>query len=42
MIVGDSHSKGCAANVKSYLSDNYKVQGLVKPGTCMDILTKQQ
>jgi hypothetical protein len=40
MIVGDSHSKGCAANVKIYHSDNYKVQGLVKPGTCTDILTK--
>jgi hypothetical protein len=31
MIVGDSHSKDCATNVKSYLSNNYKVQGLVKP-----------
>jgi hypothetical protein len=26
--------------VKSYLPDNYKVQGLVKPGTSSDILTK--
>ena len=25
IIVGDSHSKGCATNVKSYTSDNYKV-----------------
>jgi hypothetical protein len=40
MIVGDSHSKGCATNVKGYLSNNHKVQGLVKPGTCLDILTK--
>ena len=40
MIVGDSHSKGWATNVKGYLSDNYKVWGLVKPGTCSDILTK--
>ena len=37
---GDSHSKGCATNVKSYFSDSYIVQGLVKPGTCLDILTK--
>jgi predicted RNase H-like nuclease len=36
IIVGDSHS----TNVKSYLPDNYKVQGLVKPGTCSDRLTK--
>jgi hypothetical protein len=37
--VGDSHSKVCATNVKSYLSDNYKVQGLRLSGTCLDILT---
>jgi predicted RNase H-like nuclease len=37
--VGDSHSKGCATNVKSYLPDNYKVQDFVKPGTCSDRLT---
>jgi hypothetical protein len=40
MIVGNSHSKGCATNVKGYLPDNYKVQGLVKPVTCSDTLTK--
>ena len=40
IIVGDSHSKGCTTNMKSYFSDNYKVQGLVKPGTCLDILTR--
>jgi uncharacterized protein (UPF0218 family) len=40
IIVGDSHSKGFATNVKSYLLHNYKVQGLMKPGTCSDILTK--
>jgi hypothetical protein len=39
IIVGDSHSKGCATNVKIYLPDNCKVQSLVKPGTCSDILT---
>jgi hypothetical protein len=37
--VGDSHSRGCATNVKGYLSNNYTVQGFVKPGTCSDILT---
>jgi hypothetical protein len=40
IIVGDNHSKGCATNVRSYHSDKYKVQGLVKPGTFSDILTK--
>jgi hypothetical protein len=39
--VGNSHSKGCATNMKCYLSNNYNVQGLVKPGTCSDILTKK-
>ena len=38
--MGDNHSKDCAINVASYLSDNYMAQGLVKPGTCSDILTK--
>jgi len=40
IIVGDSHSKGCTTNMKSYLSDSHKVQDLVKPGTCSNILTK--
>jgi hypothetical protein len=40
IIVGDSHSKVCATNVKIYLSDYYKGQGLVIPGTCSDTLTK--
>ena len=42
IIVGDSHSEGCATNVKSYLTDNYNVQGLVKSGTFSDILTKTE
>ena len=40
IIVGDSHSKICTTNVKNYLSDNYNVQGLVKPGTRSDISTE--
>jgi predicted phosphodiesterase len=32
LIIGDSHIRLCAANVKSEIRDNYDVQGLVKPG----------
>jgi len=33
LIIGDSHTRLCATNVKSEIKDNYDVQGLVKPGT---------
>jgi hypothetical protein len=32
LIIGDSHIRLCAANVKSEIKDSYDVQGLVKPG----------
>jgi hypothetical protein len=32
LIIGDSHSRLCASNIKSEIKDNYDVQGLVKPG----------
>jgi hypothetical protein len=32
LIIGDSHIRHCASNVKSKLKDTYHVQGLVKPG----------
>jgi hypothetical protein len=38
LIIGDSHTRNCAAYVKSITKDNFKVQGIVKPGTGADIL----
>jgi hypothetical protein len=32
LIIGDSHIRLCATNVKSEINVNYDVQGLVKPG----------
>ena len=32
LIIGDSHARLCATNIKSEIKDNYDVQGLVKPG----------
>jgi hypothetical protein len=32
LIIGDSHIRHCASNVKSEIKDTYHVQGLVKPG----------
>jgi len=38
LIIGDSHARNCAANVKSDIRGNFKVQGPVKPGSGTDIL----
>ena len=38
LIIGDSHTRNCAANVKTETRDNFGVQGLVKPGAGTDIL----
>jgi hypothetical protein len=38
LIIGDSHTRLCATNVKSEIKDNYEVQGLVKPGAGSGIL----
>jgi hypothetical protein len=38
LIIGDRHTRICAANVKSDIRDNFKVQGLVKPGPGNGIL----
>jgi len=32
LIIGDSHARKCAANVKTDIRNNFEVQGLVKPG----------
>ena len=38
LVVGDSHARLCATNVKSEIMNNYDVQGQVKPGTGVGIL----
>jgi predicted phosphodiesterase len=38
LIIGDSHIRNCAANMKSNTKDNFKVQGVVKSGAEADIL----
>jgi hypothetical protein len=37
-ILGDSHSRKCAANVKPHLTKNFEIEGLVKPGSGTNIL----
>ena len=32
-VIGDSHARGCAAEIKSNLDENFDVQGFVNPGT---------
>ena len=38
VIIGDSHTRNCAANVKTDVADIFEVQGLVKPGAGTDTL----
>jgi hypothetical protein len=38
VIMGDSHSRGLAKEVKNHLSKNFEVIGLVKPGTGAEII----
>jgi len=38
LIIGDSHTRLCATNVKAEIKDKYDVQGLVKPGAEAGIL----
>jgi len=38
LIMGCSHTRFCATNIKSEIKDNYDVRGLVKPGAGADML----
>jgi hypothetical protein len=46
LIIGDSHTRGFATNLRHNLDDDYNVLGIVKPGSDLtsilssDILTK--
>ncbi|PSN52908.1 hypothetical protein C0J52_02985 [Blattella germanica] len=32
LVLGDSHARNCAINIKDNLTTNYEVSGIVKPG----------
>jgi hypothetical protein len=38
LIIGNSHTRNCAAKVKTDIMDYFKIQGFVKPGAGTDIL----
>jgi hypothetical protein len=40
VIIGDSHSRGYAAEIKNHLTTNFEVIGLIKPGVGAEILMK--
>jgi hypothetical protein len=40
VIIGDSHSRGYAVEVKSHLTNTFEVISLVKPGAGAEILVK--
>jgi len=38
VIIGDSHARGCAAEVKHLLNDKFEVLGLGNPGSGMEFI----
>jgi hypothetical protein len=40
VVIGDSHSRGYAVEVKTHLINNFEVIDLVKPGAVAEILLK--
>jgi hypothetical protein len=40
VIIGDSHARLCAANMKHILKNSFEVHGVVKPGACTETLTE--
>jgi len=39
IVIGDSHARGCAAEIKLNLDENFEVQGFVTPGTEVNTIT---
>ena len=39
MVIGDSHARGCAAELKVHLGKDWEVQGFVCPGAGVDIIS---
>jgi hypothetical protein len=38
IIIGDSHARGCASELKYNLDNFFEVQGFVKPGTTLETI----
>jgi len=38
ILIGDSHARGCAEKLSSYLGNAYEVRGYVSPNTGLDVL----
>ena len=39
MVIGDSNARGCAGEIKFNVDEGFEVQGLVNPGTGVNIIT---
>ena len=39
IVIGDSHARGCAAEIKLNIDEGFKVQGFVTPGTGVSTIT---
>ena len=39
ILIGDSHARGCAEKLSSYLGDMYEVIGYVSPNTGLEVIT---
>ena len=39
IIIGDSHARGCAAEIKANLDEGFEVQGFVNPGVGLKTIT---
>jgi hypothetical protein len=39
LIIGDSHARGCAAEVSANLDEDFEVSGLVMPGSTLEAVT---
>ena len=39
IVFGDSHARGCAAEIKLNLDEDFEVQGFVTPGTGVSTIT---
>lgn len=39
LVIGDSHARGCASELRLHVNEYTEVSGLVKPGMCLDVIT---
>ena len=39
LIIGDSHARGIASEIKHNLDDDFEIQGIVKPGSNLAVIT---